>query len=105
MLTTTTDEIPGKKIIKALGIARGSTIRARHVGRDFMANFKMLIGGEVKTYTQMMVTAREEAYQRMCEVAEEMGADAIVCVRFTSIEIHSGSAECLAYGTAVIVKE
>ena len=104
MLLSTSDEIAGKHIKKTIGIARGSTIRARHLGRDFMAFFKMLVGGEIKTYTEMMAIAREEAIQRMIEAAEEMGANAIICVRFSSIMIMSTTAECLAYGTAVILE-
>ena len=104
MLLTTSSEIAGKHIKKTLGISRGSTIRARHLGRDLMAFFKMLVGGEIKTYTEMMALAREEAITRMKEAAEEMGANAIVCVRFSSIMIMSTTAECLAYGTAVIIE-
>lgn len=104
MLLCTSDEIAGKHIKKTLGIARGSTIRARHIGRDLMAMFKMLVGGEIKTYTAMMAQAREEAMNRMIAVAEELGANAIVSVRFSSIMIMSTTAECLAYGTAVVVE-
>jgi len=105
MITSTTFELSDKKIIKTIGIARGSTIRAKHLGRDLMALLKMLFGGEVKSYTQMMAEAREEAYERMCEIAKEMGATDVVGVRFSSVMIMNGTAECLAYGTAVVTKE
>jgi uncharacterized protein YbjQ (UPF0145 family) len=105
MLLSTSHEIAGKEIKKTLGIARGSTIRARHIGRDIMALIKMIIGGEIKSYTEMMARAREQAITRMEEAATEMGANAIICVRFSSIMIMSGTAECMAYGTAVIVEE
>jgi uncharacterized protein YbjQ (UPF0145 family) len=104
MIFSTTPEIAGKRIKKTLGIARGSTISARHLGRDFMAFFKMLVGGEIKTYTEMMAYAREEALKRMEDAALEMGANAVVNVRFSSIMIMSTTAECLAYGTAVIIE-
>jgi uncharacterized protein YbjQ (UPF0145 family) len=104
MIFSTTSEIAGKRIKKTLGIARGSTIRARHLGRDFMAFLKMIVGGEIRTYTEMMAQAREEALKRMEEAALEMGANAVVNVRFSSIMIMSTTAECLAYGTAVVVE-
>jgi uncharacterized protein YbjQ (UPF0145 family) len=102
MLTSTTFEISDKKIIKTIGIARGSTIRAKHLGKDILAFFKMLRGGEIKSYTQMMAEAREESFQRMCDIAAEMGATAVVGVRFSSVMVMNGTAECLAYGTAVV---
>jgi len=105
MIVATTKEIAGKKIVKTLGVARGSTIRARHLGRDFLAGLKMLIGGEIKSYTQMLAEAREEALERMQAVAKEMGANAIVGMRFSSVMIMSGTAESLAYGTAVVIKD
>jgi len=104
MIFSTSHEIAGKRIKKTIGIARGSTIRARHIGRDIMAFFKMLVGGEIKSYTEMMAQAREEAIKRMTEAAEEMGANAIICIRFSSIMIMSSTAECMAYGTAVVVE-
>ncbi|NOZ04543.1 MAG: YbjQ family protein [FCB group bacterium] len=103
MIIVTTPDIPGKRIVKVLGIARGSTIRARNLGRDIMAILKMLIGGEIKTYTEMMARAREESIARMETVAREMGANAIVNVRLTSVTVLSSTAEILAYGTAVVI--
>jgi len=105
MLVTTTSEIAGKRIVKTLGLARGATIRCRHLGHDILAICKLMIGGEIKRYTQMMAQAREEALQRMCDLAEEMGANAVVQVRFTSVGVLSSSAEVMAYGTAVVVKD
>ena len=99
--TTTALEIPGKKIAKVLGIAKGNTIRARHVGRDVMAGFKNIVGGEIKSYTQMTTQAREEAFNRMVNEAIEMKADAIIGIRFSTSMIMQGAAEMLAYGTAV----
>ena len=105
MLLATTTEVPGRRITEILGVARGSTIRARHVGRDIMAMFKMLFGGEIISYTEMMAQAREEAMSRMGEVAKEMGADAIVGMRLGSVMVMTGTAECLAYGTAVKLEQ
>lgn len=104
ILTTTTSEIPNKKVSEILGIVRGNTIRARHVGRDIMASFKTIVGGEIKSYTEMMSTAREEAFNRMINDAHEKNADAIINVRFITAEVMQGAAEILAYGTAVKLK-
>jgi uncharacterized protein YbjQ (UPF0145 family) len=101
MLLTNTETIPGKEIIEALGIARGSTVRARNVGRDIFASLKNLVGGEISEYTQLQADSREQALQRMIEDAQKMGADAIVNVRFSTSVITQGAAEILAYGTAV----
>ena len=101
IITTTTDTLPGKTITKVLGIVKGSTIRARHVGRDIAAGFKNLIGGEIKSYTQMISQSREEAFNRMVNDANEQGADAILNVRFVTSMVMTGAAEILAYGTAV----
>jgi len=103
-LITTTMEIPGKKIIKILGVAKGNTIRARHVGRDIAAGFKNLVGGEIKSYTQMTTQSREEAFNRMVNDAIKMGADAIVGIRYSTSMIMTGAAEMLVYGTAVKLK-
>jgi uncharacterized protein YbjQ (UPF0145 family) len=103
MIVVTTEQIEGKKITETLGLVRGSTIRARHVGRDIMAGLRNIVGGEVKEYTVMLAQAREEALQRMIEQAEKMGANAIVGTRFATAMVMSGAAEMLAYGTAVKV--
>jgi len=103
MIVVTTEQIESKKITETLGLVRGSTIRARHVGRDIMAGLRNIVGGEVKDYTVMLAQAREEALQRMIEQAEKMGANAIVGTRFVTSMVMSGAAEMVAYGTAVKV--
>jgi uncharacterized protein YbjQ (UPF0145 family) len=101
MITVNTATVPGKGIKEALGIARGSTVRARHLGKDIFAGLKNLVGGEISEYTKLLADAREEALTRMIHDGEKMGADAIVNVRFTTAQVMSGSSEILAYGTAV----
>ena len=101
ILTTTTPEIPGKKVIEILGIVEGNTIRARNIGRDIGAGLKSIVGGEIKSYTQMTTVAREEAFNRMVNMAIEIDADAIINVRFTTSVVMQGASEMLAYGTAV----
>jgi len=103
MIVVTTEHIEGKKIKETLGLVRGSTIRARHMGHDLMASLRNIVGGEVKDYTVMLAQAREEAIQRMIEQAEKMGANAIVGTRFVTSMVMSGAAEMVAYGTAVKV--
>jgi len=101
MITTTTDFIPGKEISEILGISRGSTVRARNVGRDIFAGLKNIVGGEISEYTRLQAESREEAYKRMMDDARKLGADAVINVRFTTAMIMQGTAEILAYGTAV----
>lgn len=101
MLITTTEFIPGKEVTEILGLVRGNTIRARHVGSDIAAGLKTLVGGEIKGYVKAMTEAREEALSRMLKEAESLHADAIIGVRFTTSSIMAGAAEILAYGTAV----
>ncbi|MFC2115990.1 YbjQ family protein [Bacteroidota bacterium] len=101
MIVVNTEEIPGKVISETLGIARGSTVRARHLGRDIFAGLKNLVGGEISEYTRLMSDAREEAMQRMVLDADRMGADAIVNVRITTSAVMQGCSEILVYGTAV----
>ncbi len=103
MIVVTTEHIEGKKITETLGLVKGSTIRARHVGHDIMAGLRNVVGGEVKDYTIMLAQAREEALQRMIEQAEKMGANAVICTRFATSMVMSGAAEMVAYGTAVRV--
>ena len=100
----TTDYVPGREIEEAIGVVRGSTIRAKHVGKDIMAGMRMLVGGEVKEYTQMLTEARNESMRRMEEHAEQMGADAVINLRFMTSQVMAGAAEMLAYGTAVKLK-
>jgi uncharacterized protein YbjQ (UPF0145 family) len=104
MIITTTETIPGKKVQEILGIAKGSTIRAKHLGRDIMAGLKHLVGGELKGYTEMLSEARDQSMERMEAEAEKLGADAIVNVRLLTAEVMQGAAEVLAYGTAVKLK-
>ena len=102
MIITTTEKIEGKNIKKTTGIVRGSTIRAKHLGKDIMAVFRGMAGGEISEYTKMMAESREEAIQRMIEDAEKQGANAIICVRFTTSMIMQNAAEVLVYGTGVV---
>ena len=104
MITTTTDFIPGKEITEILGVARGSTVRARNFGSDFMASLKNLVGGEVSEYTKLQAHSREQALKRMLDDAQQLGADAIINIRFTTSMIMQGMSEILAYGTAVKIK-
>ncbi len=101
MIVVTTPEISGRRITRTLGLVRGNTIRARHVGRDIMAIFRNIAGGEVYEYTKMLAEAREQAIDRMLEDAATLDADAVVSVRFQTSMIMSGAAEMLCYGTAV----
>jgi uncharacterized protein YbjQ (UPF0145 family) len=104
MLLSTTDTIHGKKIIKHLGLVRGNTIRARHIGRDIMAIIRHIIGGEITDYTKMMAESREQAIDRMIEDAQKLGANAIVGMNFSTQMVMGGASEILAYGTAVVVE-
>ncbi|MDP3452168.1 MAG: YbjQ family protein [Bacteroidales bacterium] len=101
MIITTTDKIPNKEITQILGVARGSTVRARNIGRDILAGLKNIVGGEIEEYTLLQAQAREQAMKRMADDARRVGADAIVNVRFSTSMIMQGASEILAYGTAV----
>ena len=105
MIVTTNDSIAGKRIVRTLGLVRGNTIRARHVGRDITAAFRNLVGGEVSEYTKLMGEAREQALDRMTAEARQLGADAIVATRFQTSMVMTGAAELLAYGTAVNLED
>ncbi|MCD6418902.1 YbjQ family protein [bacterium] len=105
MIIVTTNDIPGRQIVKTLGLVRGNTIRARHIGRDIMASFRNFVGGEVSDYTKMLAEAREQALDRMVAEAKSLGANAIVGVRFATSFVMQGAAELLAYGTAVFVRD
>ncbi len=105
MIILTTNDFPGKKVTKVVGLVKGSTIRAKHIGKDIGAGFKNLLGGELKSYDEMLREAREIAIQRMIEDAESQGANAIVGFRLTSAAVMQGAAEMLAYGTAVVVED
>jgi len=105
MLITTQDEFADKTIAETLGLVKGNTIRARHVGKDIMAGLRNLVGGEITEYTKMLAESREQSLDRMIKNAEAIGADGIVCLRFTTSAVMQGSAELLAYGTAVKFKK
>ncbi|MEE9348889.1 MAG: YbjQ family protein [Flavobacteriaceae bacterium] len=104
MILTTTDTIPNKEITELLGVARGSTVRARNLGRDIFAGLKNIVGGEISEYTKLLSQSREQAMQRMLEDAGSLGADAVINVRFTTSMVMQGCSEILAYGTAVKLK-
>lgn len=104
MILSTTETIPNKEIIETLGIARGSTVRARNIGRDFFAGLKNIVGGEISEYTKLQAQSREQAIQRMEQDAQKLGADAVVNVRLTTSMVMQGASEILAYGTAVKFK-
>ena len=101
MIITTANEVPGAKVVQVLGVVKGNTVRARNIGRDIGAGFKNIIGGEVKTYTDMTTNARDEAFNRMVNQAIDLGADAVIGMRFMTSMIMQGASEMLAYGTAV----
>lgn len=101
LILTTSDLIPGCTITETLGLVRGSTVRARHLGHDIIASFKRMVGGEVDDYTKLLAEAREQAIDRLVDQARSKGATAVTCVRFSSAEIAQGAAEILIYGTAV----
>ena len=105
MLVVTSPDIPGKKIVKTLGIVKGNTIRARHIGKDILAAFKNLVGGEIHEYTKLMAESREQAIDRMIESAEQMGANAIISTNTTTSVISQGAAELLVLGTAVVIED
>jgi uncharacterized protein YbjQ (UPF0145 family) len=103
MIITTTETIQGKQIVRTLGLVRGNTIRARHIGRDILALLRNLIGGEIRDYTKLLAESREQSLDRMMAEAERLGANAVVQVRFATSVLMGGAAELLAYGTAVVV--
>jgi uncharacterized protein YbjQ (UPF0145 family) len=105
MILATTDTVPGKKIVKTCGLVRGNTVRARHVGRDILAVFRNIVGGEIVEYTKLIAEAREQAIDRMRDDARRLGANAIVGMRFTTSFVSAGAAELLAFGTAVVVDD
>jgi len=105
MLITSTFDIADKKIVKTLGLVKGNTIRARHVGRDIMAGLRGIVGGELHEYTKLLAESREQALDRMIEDAKTLGADAIVGVSFSTSVMSQGAAELMAFGTAVVIEE
>ncbi|MFU8832209.1 MAG: YbjQ family protein [Wenzhouxiangella sp.] len=105
MILVTTETIPGREIQKSLGLVRGNTVRAKHIGRDILAVLRNLVGGEITEYSELMTEARNEALNRMIAQAEQQGAEAVVGIRFVTAQIGQGSAELVAYGTAVKLSE
>ena len=105
MILATTENIPGKRLVKTVGLVKGNTIRARHIGRDIAATLRNIVGGEITDYTKMIAECREEALDRMIAQAAENGANAVVGVRFATSEMMEHAAELLAYGTAVVVED
>ncbi len=104
MVIVNTDFVSGRRIAESLGLVRGSTIRAKHLGKDFLAALRNLVGGEIKEYTEMLVESRNQSLQRMEKQAEKLGADAVINVRFVTSQVMGGAAELLAYGTAVTLE-
>ena len=104
MLIVTTNDVAGKEVKKVIGLVKGSTIRARHVGKDIMAGFRSMVGGEVTEYTKMMAEAREEALSRMTKNAEKEGANAVLNMRFGTSMVMQNASEVIAYGTAVVIE-
>lgn len=104
ILLVTADEVPGRKVRATLGLVRGNTIRARHVGTDLLAVLRNIVGGEIREYTKLMAESREQAMDRMAEQALDMGANAVVGVRFTTSMVMGGAAELLCYGTAIVLE-
>jgi uncharacterized protein YbjQ (UPF0145 family) len=104
MLISTTEQIEGKKIVKHLGLVKGNTIRARHIGRDIMAGLRNIVGGEISDYTKMMAESREQSIDRMIEDAQSLGANAIIGMKFATSMVMQSASEILAYGTAVVVE-
>lgn len=104
MMVTNTENVPGKKVIRIVGVVKGNTVRARHIGRDILAVFKNIVGGEIEEYTKLIAEAREQSLDRMTTEAEALGANAVVNVRFTTSYIMQNASEILAYGTAVVVE-
>jgi uncharacterized protein YbjQ (UPF0145 family) len=105
MIVVSENKIAGMRIVRTLGLVRGNTIRARHLGKDVMAVLRNMVGGEVSEYTKMMAEAREQALDRMVDEAVELGANAVIGTRFATSMLMQGAAELLAYGTAVVVEE
>lgn len=104
MIVSNIEIIPGKRVVKHLGMVQGSTVRAKHLGKDILAGFKNIVGGELKAYTELLQEAREEATRRMIQQAEAIGANAVLNVRFSTASIAAGAAELFVYGTAVVLE-
>ncbi len=105
MMVVTSETIAGKRIVRTLGLVRGNTVRARHLGRDIMAGLRNIVGGEIHEYAKLVAESREQSLDRMMAEAEELGANAVIATRFTTSVLMGGAAELLAIGTAVIVED
>lgn len=105
MILTNTETVPGLKVVAHYGLVQGSTIRAKNIGRDFMAGMKNLVGGELRGYTELLQESRDQAIERMTVQAEALGANAVINLRFSTSSVAAGAAEILCYGTAVLVEE
>lgn len=105
MIVITANHVSGKRVVRTLGLVRGNTIRARHIGKDIMAVMRNIVGGEVSEYTKLLAESREQALDRMVDDARRLGANAIISLRFSTSMIMGGSAELLAYGTAVVLED
>jgi uncharacterized protein YbjQ (UPF0145 family) len=105
MIVVTSESIAGKRIVRTLGLVRGNTVRARHIGRDIMAGLRNIVGGEVHEYAKLVAESREQSLDRMINEAEELGANAVIATRFTTSVLMGGAAELLAIGTAVVVED
>jgi uncharacterized protein YbjQ (UPF0145 family) len=105
MIVVTSEHIAGKRIVKTLGLVRGNTVRARHIGRDILAGLRNIVGGEVHEYAKLVAESREQSLDRMVAEAEELGANAIIAARFTTSVLMGGAAELLAIGTAVVIED
>jgi uncharacterized protein YbjQ (UPF0145 family) len=105
MIVVTSESIAGKKIVKTLGLVRGNTVRARHVGRDILAGLRNIVGGEIHEYAKLVAESREQSLDRMVAEAEELGANAVIATRFTTSVLMGGAAELLAIGTAVVIED
>lgn len=104
MIVSTAENVPGKEVAEIIGVVRGSTVRARNIGRDIFAGLKNIVGGEITEYTQLMSDSREQAMHRMIDEGKKLGADAIICIRFETSNVMQAASEILAYGTAVKLK-
>ena len=104
MILSNIETVPGKTITRFFGVVSGSTVRAKHIGKDILASFRNIVGGELKAYTELLTEAREDALRRMVEQAESLGANAVVNIRFSTSSVAQGAAELFAYGTAVTVE-
>jgi len=105
MIVTTTETVPGKRIVRILGVARGNTVRARHIGKDIVAVFKNIVGGEIEEYTKLLAESRDQAIDRLIANAVDMGANAVVNIRFSTSYIMASAAEIMVFGTAVILED